>query len=96
MLANALEAMPRGGYLRVNVVQDERQRRLALNIADTGGGMSAEQLERAFKPFYSTKRGGLGVGLSLVMRIMERFGGNVTLSSREYVGANVCLSFKVA
>lgn len=96
VLANALEAMPRGGYLRVKVVEDERHRRLALNIADTGGGMSAEQLERAFKPFYSTKRGGLGVGLSLVKRIMERFGGNVTLSSREHVGTNVCLSFKVA
>ncbi len=40
----------------------------------------------AFRPFFTTKRGGLGVGLVLVKRIMERFGGAVTLESREGEG----------
>lgn len=96
LLANALEAMPRGGRLRLELARDLPGRRLNLSISDTGVGMTEEQLAWAFKPFYSTKRGGLGVGLSLVRRIMERFGGDVRLSSREQVGTLVCLSFRLA
>ncbi|MNZ62862.1 Sensor protein ZraS [compost metagenome] len=96
VLANAIEAMPKGGRLRVEVEPDVRRRRLTLSIADSGIGMSAQQQALAFKPFYSTKRGGLGVGLSLVKRIMERFGGKVTLSSREQLGTKVRLSFRTA
>lgn len=96
VLANALEAMPKGGRLRLEMARDLPRRRLILSISDTGVGMSEQQLALAFKPFYSTKRGGLGVGLSLVRRIMERFGGEVTLTSREQVGTHVCLSFRLA
>lgn len=96
LLANALEAMPRGGRLRLELARDLPRRRLQLSIGDSGVGMSAEQLARAFKPFYSTKRGGLGVGLALVRRIMERFGGEVSLTSRERLGTLVCLSFRLA
>ncbi|MNT41441.1 Sensor protein ZraS [compost metagenome] len=58
--------------------------------------MTDEQLRMAFRPFYTTKQGGLGVGLVLVKRIMERFGGTVRLSSREGEGTRVQLSFRVA
>ena len=60
---------------------------------DTGKGMSEEQRTMAFRPFFTTKQGGLGVGLVLVKRIMERFGGAVTLDSREGEGTTVRLSF---
>ena len=96
VVANAIEAMPRGGCLRIGLERDWRHRRLVLSVSDTGVGMSAQQLAQAFKPFYSTKRGGLGVGLSLVKRIMERFGGEVKVTSQEHVGTNMCLLFKVA
>lgn len=96
VLANALEAMPKGGRLRLELTRDQRRKRLILSVSDTGIGMSEPQQVLAFKPFYSTKRGGLGVGLSLVKRIMERFGGAVSLTSREQVGTHVCLSFRVA
>ncbi|MNT95501.1 Globin-coupled histidine kinase [compost metagenome] len=48
----------------------------------------------AFRPFFTTKQGGLGVGLVLVKRIMERFGGTVALDSREGEGTRVSLTFK--
>lgn len=95
VLSNALEAMPRGGRLGVSVEAPERDR-VTVKISDTGCGMSAKQLEMAFKPFHTTKRGGLGVGLVLVKRIMERFGGAVVLDSREQAGTTVSLTFKVA
>lgn len=50
------------------------RRSLTLRLSDTGKGMSERQQRMAFRPFFSTKQGGLGVGLMLVKRIMERFG----------------------
>jgi len=95
LFANALEAMPKGGVLGIEIetpVAD--QVRMILN--DTGKGMTPQQQQMVFKPFFTTKQGGLGVGLALVKRIMERFEGSVELTSQEQEGTRVCLNFKVA
>jgi signal transduction histidine kinase len=55
--------------------------------------MSAQQLALAFRPFYTTKRHGVGVGLPMLRRAMERFGGSVTLASVENTGTQVRLHF---
>ncbi len=95
LFANALEAMPNGGELRAEVsVQDGQRAQLLLS--DTGKGMTRQQERMVFKPFFTTKQGGLGVGLALVKRIMERFGGSVSLSSREEEGTRVSLTFNIA
>jgi signal transduction histidine kinase len=94
VIANALEAMSKGGVLSIAITQDAKG--LCLTLTDTGNGMSEQQKSMVFKPFFTTKQGGLGVGLMLVKRIMERFGGSVTLSSREQQGTCVSLRFKVA
>lgn len=95
VIANALEAMEQGGRLRVEVVRQDR-RYLTLRLSDTGRGMSEQQQRMAFRPFFTTKQGGLGVGLMLVKRIMERFGGSIRLKSREGSGTSVLLSFRLA
>ncbi|MDD1012655.1 sensor histidine kinase [Pseudomonas rubra] len=95
LIANALEAMPEGGELRIERVRQSRQG-LTLRLCDSGKGMTEEQQGMAFKPFFTTKQGGLGVGLMLVRRIMERFGGSVKLSSEEGQGTCVLLTFKLA
>ena len=94
LIANALEAMEHGGRLRIEVVKRDR-RSLTLRLADTGKGMSEQQQRLAFRPFFSTKQGGLGVGLVLVKRIMERFGGSARLSSSKGHGTRVSLSFRL-
>ncbi|MDM3888564.1 HAMP domain-containing sensor histidine kinase [Pseudomonas sp. BCRC 81390] len=94
LIANALEAMEQGGRLRVEVVRHDR-RSLILRLCDNGKGMSEAQQRMAFRPFFTTKQGGLGVGLVLVKRIMERFGGTVRLSSREGLGTRVSLAFRL-
>ncbi|MDD1012658.1 sensor histidine kinase [Pseudomonas rubra] len=96
LFANALEAMPSGGRLEVAVHTLEDGRQLQLTLSDTGKGMTQQQERMVFKPFFTTKQGGLGVGLVLVKRIMERFGGSVSLASREEEGTRVCLIFNVA
>ena len=95
LFANALEAMPNGGLLCAEVTRLEG-RQVRLVLSDTGKGMSQQQERMVFKPFFTTKQGGLGVGLALVKRIMERFGGSVSLSSREEEGTRVSLIFNVA
>ncbi|MFJ4430771.1 sensor histidine kinase [Pseudomonas sp. NPDC089395] len=95
LIANSLEAMEQGGRLRVEVVKQDR-RSLTLRLSDSGKGMNELQQRMAFRPFFTTKQGGLGVGLVLVKRIMERYGGSVRLSSSEGHGTRVSLTFRLA
>ncbi|MET1070956.1 MAG: ATP-binding protein, partial [Pseudomonas prosekii] len=95
LFANALEAMPKGGVLTIDFDASQAGY-LSMTLSDTGKGMTAQQQQMVFKPFFTTKQGGLGVGLALVKRIMERFEGSVELTSREQEGTRVCLNFKVA
>lgn len=94
LLSNAVEAMEGGGTLTLQIEPRDEQS-VELVVSDTGKGMTEEQRTMAFRPFFTTKQGGLGVGLVLVKRIMERFGGAVALESREGEGTSVRLSFKL-
>jgi len=95
LFSNAIEAMPSGGQLRAQVSVRDGQW-VDLLLSDTGKGMTKQQERMVFKPFFTTKQGGLGVGLALAKRIMERFGGSVSLSSREEEGTRVSLTFNIA
>jgi two-component system sensor histidine kinase HydH len=95
LFANALEAMPKGGELSIQV-ESPRPGHVRMTLSDTGKGMTKQQQQMVFKPFFTTKQGGLGVGLALVKRIMERFEGSVELTSQEQEGTRVSLNFKVA
>lgn len=95
LFANALEAMPKGGVLSIDI-ETPAPGQVCMILNDTGKGMTKQQQQMVFKPFFTTKQGGLGVGLALVKRIMERFEGSVELTSQEQEGTRVCLNFKVA
>ncbi|MEQ1517660.1 MAG: ATP-binding protein [Usitatibacteraceae bacterium] len=96
IIANAVEVMPNGGKLTLQHQLEATQGRVKLSIADTGHGMSEAQLELAFKPFHTTKPRGLGIGLTLVKRTLERYRGSVQITSRENAGTRVELTFVLA
>lgn len=96
VISNAVEAMPKGGRLSLSVAPLEQTNAVVVTVSDTGGGMTEAQLALACKPFHTTKRTGLGVGLALVKRIMERFGGSIHLASRVNQGTDVRLTFKLS
>lgn len=97
IISNAIEAMSEDGLLQIGIEQPPAARKqLLLTISDSGKGMSRQQELHAFTQFYTTKQKGLGVGLLLVRRIMERFGGKVSLRSQEQQGTCVSLNFKIA
>lgn len=88
LLSNASEAMNGGGECVITVL-DADSRHWQVSIADKGCGISAETAEKAFRPFYTTKPKGLGLGLPLARRIVERFGGSLTLTSEPGAGTTV-------
>lgn len=94
LMANAVEALGEGGGIRISAQTADKQ--VLLQVADDGPGMSAEQLERAFRPFYTTKPKGLGVGLPLVKRIIERFDGKIRMESEPGRGTLVELTLPIA
>jgi signal transduction histidine kinase len=96
LIANAVEAIEQDGTIEIAGKNVPGQQRVELTIRDSGPGMTAEQLERAFTPFYTTKPKGLGVGLALAKRIVERFGGRITIDSAPGRGTAVCLSMPIA
>jgi signal transduction histidine kinase len=95
VIANALDAMPNGGSLAIGAQGVNGGRDVTLTIADDGHGIAKDRVGQVFKPFVTSKRAGLGIGLSLVKRIIERHGGNVALSSEEGKGTTVSFEFPV-
>ncbi len=91
ILSNAVEAMKTGGVLSLgwHAVPGGR---VAIDIADTGPGVSDEQMKRLFVPFQTGKAAGLGVGLALGRRIAERIGGTLDLKNRPDRGVEVTLT----
>ncbi|MCL6621742.1 MAG: PAS domain S-box protein [Syntrophobacterales bacterium] len=73
LFKNALEAMPRGGELRVVTGVSEGQ--AEIRITDTGEGMPPEVLSRIFTPYFTTKEKGTGLGLAICRNIVEEHGG---------------------
>jgi signal transduction histidine kinase len=86
LLMNGIQAMPEGGTLRVRLT---RPRRLRIEVEDTGTGMTSEQQERAFDPFYTTKERGTGLGLPICHGIVRSHGGEIDLVSRPGQGTTV-------
>jgi two-component system, sporulation sensor kinase E len=76
---NAIQAMTRGGVL--TLCTEAREDGVCLVVADTGGGIPQEMLNRIFEPFYTTKKKGSGLGLMIVQRIVRDHGGRIQLES---------------
>jgi PAS domain S-box-containing protein len=93
LVANALEAMPGGGQLRIAArrpVSGEGQARyVEVMIEDNGVGIKEGELPKIFDPFRSTKARGTGLGLPIAKRIIEEHKGELTVESREGEGTKV-------
>jgi signal transduction histidine kinase len=91
ILSNAIEAMKTGGTLGIGW-HPAPGGRIAIEVEDTGPGLTSEQIERLFVPFQTSKSSGLGVGLALGRRIAERLGGTLDLRNRADRGVTVTLT----
>ncbi|MZH14882.1 MAG: hypothetical protein F3742_08950 [Nitrospinae bacterium] len=65
------------------------------NLADTGGGIEENGIEKIFEPFFTTKPEGIGLGLSISYSIIERHGGNMEIESAFGVGTSVIINLPI-
>jgi signal transduction histidine kinase len=104
IIANAYQAMPRGGRLAVTLGTslwadtDDATAWVCCRIADTGTGIEPQVLTRIFEPFFSTKPHGkgTGLGLAIVERIVAQHNGRITVSSRPGQSTVFALQFRAA
>jgi signal transduction histidine kinase len=89
LLRNAREAMPGGGRLTVATRGVDSE--VEIQVSDTGLGMPQASLERAFEPFFSTKKGGTGLGLSVSQQILQAHGGSLSCQSESGRGTTFVL-----
>ncbi len=93
LIANASEAMPEGGEIVLGSRPDPVGG-VVVEVVDNGPGMTQESADSVFKPFFSTKHNGMGLGLPLVQRLIERLGGTVDLASKLGKGTTVRLHLR--
>jgi len=79
LIKNAMQAMTREGALTLQT--GEGSDGVWVSVADNGGGIPQEQVNRIFEPFYTTKKKGSGLGLMIVQRIVQSHGGRIDLES---------------
>lgn len=79
LVLNGIQAISGGGEVRVVVIQDHDT--AIVQVSDTGRGISAEALPRIFKPFFTTRSEGTGLGLSLANSIVQSHGGHIDVTS---------------
>jgi len=90
LLLNAIQAISGTGLVRVELhAQPEAA---TITVSDTGRGIPADQLSKIFRPFFTTKGQGTGLGLSLALRHVEAHGGRIEVSSQPGVGTRFTIS----
>jgi signal transduction histidine kinase len=92
VVANATQAMPEGGQLKVEFARNDGH--FIVRFSDTGPGIDSDIAAHVFEPFYTTKREGIGLGLFFSKTIVEKHGGTITIGPNEPPpGANVTFTF---
>ncbi len=81
--------MPRGGTMVIDTKQGEDG--VSINIRDTGTGMSYEEQENLFKPFYTNKKNAIGFGLVYAKQVIEAHGGSISIVSEKGQGTTVSI-----
>ncbi|MCE1227615.1 MAG: ATP-binding protein [Geobacteraceae bacterium] len=89
LFTNAIQAMPDGGAVEVDLSDDGEQ--ATILIKDSGSGFAEESLKRAFDPFYTTRPSGSGLGLAVCSKIAAGYGGTIRLANALSGGAEVTL-----
>jgi two-component system sensor histidine kinase HydH len=86
---NGIQAMPNGGLLRTEVTSIGDS--IKISITDTGSGMSSETQNQLFNPYFTTKKSGTGLGMAIVMKIIEAHNGKIAVTSEEGRGTQVSI-----
>ena len=93
LLINAMQAMPDGGRVVVDIIGEDS--RITVHFKDSGGGIDAEIIDKIWAPFFTTKEQGTGLGLGIVKNIIEAHGGRIEIVNREGGGVDAVITLPV-
>jgi signal transduction histidine kinase len=93
IVLNAMDAMPAGGVLMLRTAHQDGG--VHLEISDTGSGLTPEECERLFTPYYTTKQHGTGLGLAIVQSVISDHGGRISVESEAGVGTSFHIDLPV-
>ena len=92
LIFNAIESMDEGGELDIEMAADAGPGRVQVRISDTGKGISQEDIEKVFNPFFTTKNYGTGLGLAVCHAIVEDHQGEISIENGPECGAAVTVT----
>lgn len=82
LIINAVGVMPSGGSLSIETQIYTDKEVVAISVKDAGGGIAPDMLSKIFEPFHTSKKGGMGLGLAIVRKIVEQHRGNIRVKSK--------------
>ncbi|MBU0674637.1 MAG: PAS domain-containing protein [Proteobacteria bacterium] len=88
---NSIQAMQAGGVLKVAIIERKDLGAVEIDVEDTGIGIAEEDLGRITDPYYTTKKDGTGLGLSMASKIIEEHGGSIVVTSKVNSGTQVAV-----
>ena len=91
LIVNAIQSIADSGQVRIECGEENGM--VCLAVSDTGQGIPADELERIFEPYYSTKKLGIGLGLAITKRFVEEHGG--TISAVSEVGKGTTMTIRL-
>jgi PAS domain S-box-containing protein len=93
LIENAIDAMPTGGTITITTKESDGH--LEITISDTGTGIPEKIMENLWKPMQTTKAKGLGLGLSIVKRIVEAHGGQISAKAKSGEGTTFTIRLPI-
>lgn len=92
IIINAADALSKQEIPFINISLHQKVHDVVIKVADNGCGMTEEEAEQLFKPFYTTKEGGTGLGLVIVKNMLAKMGGSIGIDSTKNVGTTIHLT----
>lgn len=95
ILINSLQAIESDGVINIKSKYEKKKKLVKVIISDTGVGINQGTLDKLFNPYYTTKNSGTGLGLFIVKRVLDKYNGDIKISSKPLKGTKCEIKFPI-